>query len=60
MKRPSYYFLKNKEWYYFDIEKCCYKLKPDAPQKAKESYKEYCDDLKRANTPKEDGYIYEY
>ena len=60
MRVMSYYFLKNKEWYYFDIEKCCLKLKPDAPQKAKESYKEYCEDLKQAKTPKEDGTVDEF
>lgn len=39
------YFMKNKEWYYFDEEDFIYKLTDKAPEKAKESYKEYYDAL---------------
>ena len=46
-ERP--YFMENKEWYYFDIEKCCYKLKPDASQKAKKSYEEHYKEDKKSN-----------
>lgn len=37
------YFMQNKEWYYFDEDEFCYKLTDKAPEKAKESYKEYYD-----------------
>lgn len=35
------YFLENEEWYYFDEEDFCYKLKKDAPEEAVKSYKEF-------------------
>lgn len=38
-ERP--YFLTNKDWYYFDEEKWCYKLTDKAPQKAIDSYNEF-------------------
>lgn len=39
------YFMKNKEWYYFDEEKFRYMLTDKAPEKAKESYKEFYKEL---------------
>lgn len=38
-ERP--YFLNDKEWFYFDEDKCCYGLTDKATEKAKESYKEF-------------------
>ena len=35
------YFMKNKEWYYFDKKEYCIKLTDKAPEKAKQSYKEF-------------------
>ena len=35
------YFMKNQAWYYFDEDEFCYKLTDLAPEKAKESYKEF-------------------
>lgn len=35
------YFMSNKDWYYFDESKCCYKLTAAAPEKASQSYKEF-------------------
>lgn len=35
------YFMKNKNWYYFDFEKRKYMLTDEAPKKAVESYNEY-------------------
>lgn len=42
---PEPYFMKNKEWYYFDEEAFMYKLTDKAPKKAQESYKEFYDEL---------------
>jgi hypothetical protein len=39
LNRP--YFMTNKDWYYFDEDELCYKLTPQATEKAKESYEEY-------------------
>lgn len=39
------YFMENKEWYYFDEDEFKYKLTEKAPKKARESYKEYYEDL---------------
>lgn len=39
------YFMKNKEWYYFDEIEFMYKLTQKAPKKAKESYEEYYEEL---------------
>ena len=39
------YFMKNKEWYYFDEDAFMYKLTDKAPQKAIDSYKEYYADV---------------
>lgn len=41
------YFLENKEWYYYDEKKGCYKLTDKAPKKAIESYNKYYEELKR-------------
>ena len=35
------YFMKNEEWYYYDNKKGVYKLTDKAPEKAKESYKNF-------------------
>ena len=35
------YFMKNKEWYYFDEKEFVYKLTDKAPKEAKESYKQF-------------------
>ena len=39
------YFMENKDWYYFDEEEFCYKLTDKATPKAKESYKEFYENL---------------
>lgn len=38
---PEPYFMKNKEWYYFDEEEFMYKLTDKATLRAKKSYKEF-------------------
>lgn len=35
------YFLKNKDWFYYDEEEMKYKLKKDAPAEAIKSYNDY-------------------
>lgn len=35
------YFMKNKEWYYFDEKEFVYKLTDKAPKEAKESYEQF-------------------
>ena len=35
------YFMKNKNWYYYDIKTGKYKLTDKAPQKAIDSYNEF-------------------
>lgn len=35
------YFMKNKDWYYFDKGEWCYKLTKKAPLKAKKSYEDF-------------------
>lgn len=35
------YFMTNDEWYYFDYQKRKYVLTDTAPEKAKDSYKEF-------------------
>ena len=39
------YFMKNKDWYYFDEKEFCYKLTDKAPEEAKKSYKEFYAEL---------------
>lgn len=39
------YFMKNKEWYYYDMDTGYYKLTDKAPKKAIESYKKFYKDL---------------
>ena len=41
MTVPEPYFMKKKEWFYFDEDEFCYKLTDKAPKKARESYKEF-------------------
>ncbi len=43
MTVPQPYFMNNAEWFYFDEDDFCYKLTDKAPQKAKDSYKEFYD-----------------
>ena len=43
------YFMENKEWYKFDFEVGKYVLTDKAPEKAKESYEEFCRDLEKEN-----------
>lgn len=35
------YFMQNEEWFYFDEEELMYKLTDKAPEKARESYKDF-------------------
>ena len=35
------YFMKNKDWYYFDKEEWCYKLTDKATKEAIESYNKF-------------------
>lgn len=39
LKKP--YFMKNKDWYYFDLKEFKYKLTEKATKEAIESYKEF-------------------
>ena len=41
------YFMENEEWYEFDFQKKKYVLTDKAPEKARESYKEFYEELKR-------------
>lgn len=41
------YFMKNKEWYYYDTKDYNYKLTNKAPQKAIDSYKEFYKELEK-------------
>lgn len=43
------YFLSNKNWYYFDENEFCYKLTEKADEKAKQSYKEFYDELEKGD-----------
>lgn len=43
------YFLKNKDWYYYDVKTGKYKLTNNAPQKAIDSYNEYYKQLSKEN-----------
>ena len=36
------YFMSDPKWYYFDFDKKKYVLTDEAPEKAKESYEEFC------------------
>lgn len=47
LKEP--YFLKNEEWYYFDERNFCYKLTDKATEKAKQSYKDFYEELERGD-----------
>ena len=38
---PEPYFMKNKDWYYFDEDEFVYKLTDKATEEAKKSYAEY-------------------
>lgn len=43
------YFMRNKEWYYFDKDAWRYRLTEKAPDKAKQSYKEFYKELELQN-----------
>jgi len=44
------YFMSNPEWYYFDEKEWMYKLTEKAPEKARESYKEFYEEEARYGT----------
>ncbi len=44
------YFMKNKDWYYYDLKTGRYKLTDKAPKKAIDSYNEYYELFEKANT----------
>lgn len=48
LKKP--YFMKNKEWYYWDENEWKYKLTDKASQEAIESYKKFYKDLNLQKT----------
>lgn len=39
------YFMENEEWFYFDEDEVLYKLTDKAPEKAKESYRQFYDNV---------------
>ena len=39
------YFMTNEEWYFFDFKEKIYKLTDNAPDKVKESYEEFYNNL---------------
>ena len=39
--RQKPFFMIDENWYYFDEQEFCYKLKNDAPEEAVKSYKEF-------------------
>lgn len=43
------YFMKNKDWYYYDVKTGKYKLTNKAPKKAIDSYNEYYKQLSKEN-----------
>ena len=45
LKIDKPYFMKNKEWYYYDIKTFKYKLTDIAPKEAVDSYKEYYEEI---------------
>lgn len=38
------YFMENEEWYYYDEQEEIFKLTDKAPEKAKESYRQFYED----------------
>ena len=48
MTKMDCYWHTNPEWYYRDKEGRPH-IKSDAPEKAKESFKRYCEQMKRYN-----------
>lgn len=46
------YFMKNKEWYFFDEKDFCYKLTDKAPTKAIKSYEEFYNKLRNKEEQK--------
>lgn len=45
MTIPEPYFMKNKDWYYFDENAFKYMLTDKAPEEARKSYEEYYKEL---------------
>lgn len=43
-EKKEYYFKKNENWYFFDINEFMLKLTSEAPEKAKQSYEGYLKD----------------
>ena len=43
------YFMKNKEWFYFDEKDFCYKLTDKATEEAQKSYKEFYKELENGD-----------
>lgn len=41
------FFMTNKEWYEFDFKKRCFVLTDKATKEAKQSYKEYMEELNK-------------
>lgn len=39
--RDMPYFMEDEKWYYFDFKERKYKLTDEAPEKARQSYKEF-------------------
>lgn len=44
------YFMKNKEWYFYDELDECYKLTDKAPPEAVKSYEEFYTELEKSVT----------
>lgn len=45
METKEPYFLKNKDWYYYDNKNYCYRLTKKATKEAKASYDKYYKNL---------------
>lgn len=43
------YFMENEEWYFYDSQERKFILTENAPQKAKESYEKFYEELPRVN-----------
>lgn len=49
MKVKEPYFMKNKEWYYFDENEFKYKLTANAPPEAVKSYNEFYEAVEKGD-----------
>ena len=52
MRVPEPYFMKNKEWYYYDEEEHILKLTEKATRKAKKSYENFYKEVEFHNDRK--------